>query len=221
MKTLKYLIGAAAAVALLATGSSVFAADDVTNSKHNLSATAGGGPVTASSETGICVFCHTPHNASMTAKPLWNRTINTTGYSMYDASWGTVVGAVDSQPGGVSAACLSCHDGTLALDAILNPPGAVTPATFADDNAMAGTEAGEEMLASSNAMLGQDMRNDHPISIAFDAGNAGFETPTAGAKIYNGKVECGSCHNPHDDSNVPFLRIANTASALCLDCHVK
>lgn len=220
MKTLKYLIGAAAAVALLATGSPAFAVDDIAGTKHDLS-TGGGGTVKSDVETGICVFCHTPHVASATAKPLWNRTINTSGYTMYNADWSsTIGGAVDSQPGGVSAACLSCHDGSIALDALLNPPGAVTPATFADDNAMAGTETGEEMLATSSAMLGMVLTNDHPISIAFAVTANEFQAPT-NAKIFNDKVECGSCHSPHDATLVPFLRTTNAASALCLDCHLK
>lgn len=34
-------------------------------------------------------------------------------------------------------------------------------------------------------------------------------------------VECGSCHDPHNDTNGTFLRISNTGSAVCLSCHVK
>lgn len=39
-------------------------------------------------------------------------------------------------------------------------------------------------------------------------------------------VECGSCHDPHNDatkaaSSVAFLRISNTASRICTTCHIK
>jgi len=34
-------------------------------------------------------------------------------------------------------------------------------------------------------------------------------------------VECASCHDPHTAANPTFLRISNTASAVCLACHVK
>ncbi|MBF0160992.1 MAG: cytochrome c3 family protein [Magnetococcales bacterium] len=34
-------------------------------------------------------------------------------------------------------------------------------------------------------------------------------------------VECASCHDPHQGSNATFLRIPNTASAVCLACHNK
>ncbi|MBI5196127.1 MAG: cytochrome C, partial [Nitrospirae bacterium] len=32
---------------------------------------------------------------------------------------------------------------------------------------------------------------------------------------------CGSCHNPHDNSNGTFLRVTNSGSGLCLKCHIK
>ena len=32
---------------------------------------------------------------------------------------------------------------------------------------------------------------------------------------------CGSCHNPHDNSNSNFLIESNASSALCLRCHIK
>ncbi len=43
-------------------------------------------------------------------------------------------------------------------------------------------------------------------------------------------VECGSCHDPHNDTtfnnvapnlSVAFLRVANTSSAICTTCHTK
>lgn len=33
------------------------------------------------------------------------------------------------------------------------------------------------------------------------------------------KVTCATCHDPHSNSTAPFLRLDNTADALCLDCH--
>lgn len=223
MKTLKYLIGAAVAVAMLGTGSSVFAVDDVAATKHNLST---GSTSTIKSTAGtdeVCVFCHTPHAASTTAKPLWNRTINTAGYTMYNTTWSTTIdGTVDTQPGGVSAACLSCHDGTIALDALLNPPGTATPGEFDTANVMAGTDTGEVMLGTSNANLGQDLTNDHPISITYAVTAGEFlDVSATDVKLYSSKVECGSCHNPHDSAIAPFLRISNSASGLCTTCHVK
>ena len=41
------------------------------------------------------------------------------------------------------------------------------------------------------------------------------------ARLFNGKVECSSCHLVHDPSIPPFLRKSNAGSQLCLTCHVK
>jgi len=59
--------------------------------KHNLSAS-GPGELKALTETRICVFCHTPHNAQP-ATPLWNKKIEHHGR---DA--GTAHGTVPALP---------------------------------------------------------------------------------------------------------------------------
>ncbi|HVT83233.1 MAG TPA: hypothetical protein VHM90_21520, partial [Phycisphaerae bacterium] len=45
----------------------------IVNSPHNLSAS-GPGTVKAAGESQVCIFCHTPHNATP-VKPLWNRAV--------------------------------------------------------------------------------------------------------------------------------------------------
>ncbi len=72
----------------------------------------------------VCVYCHTPHGAnSQIGAPLWNRTINPGNYTIYDKP--TTVGLEGrlNLPGPSSLTCLSCHDGTIAIDSILNMPG--------------------------------------------------------------------------------------------------
>jgi predicted CXXCH cytochrome family protein len=85
---------------------------------------------------------------------------------------------------------------------------------------------------TSAAYIGNDLTNDHPISITFDAGGAEFETAVAGmvgsggadsVPLYGSgldQVECGSCHNPHDATGVgKFLRFSE--AAVCTLCHIK
>ena len=40
-----------------------------------------------------------------------------------------------------------------------------------------------------------------------------------GVKLYNGYVECATCHDVHDPSKELLLR--ENAEYLCLTCHIK
>jgi predicted CXXCH cytochrome family protein len=40
-----------------------------------------------------------------------------------------------------------------------------------------------------------------------------------GVKLYEGRVECATCHNVHNPDNEPFLRIRS--DFLCQTCHIK
>ncbi len=101
----------------------------ITNTRHNLTQ----GPIVNNGDTmdsfrndygEVCVYCHTPHGANNTvALPLWNRTFNNPAYTTYDTlNTSTLTSDID-QPGINSLACLSCHDGTLGVDSIINMPG--------------------------------------------------------------------------------------------------
>lgn len=226
-------------------------AQGILNTKHNLSATStqtihvqGTDPTFGPATEEVCVFCHTPHGADTTVSaPLWNRAINTTGYTMYSSP--TYDATTDAQPTGVSQACLSCHDGTIAFDALRNLPGSGgysdTPPT--DGTRTAWTFTGtpdEKMPAAGITNLGQDLTNDHPVSMNYASAKSpsstsgtddhvtGFKDPDPateqfanGVRLYAGKVQCGSCHDPHRSDTPTFLRVPNTASTLCLTCHRK
>lgn len=179
------------------------AAAGVVDSEHDIS-------LTNTSTTEVCVFCHTPHSAVVGQQPLWNRALTASTFTVYDSD---TLDATPGQPTGTSKLCLGCHDGTLAIDAVSNPPNS-------------GFTQGTTLL-DGVANLGNDLSNDHPISIDYGLGG-GFVSAVGGAVgtlplfgTSNDQVECASCHNVHDDTNVPFLRVANGNSALCTTCHVK
>jgi predicted CXXCH cytochrome family protein len=211
---------------ILLNASGAFAAS-VVGSKHDLTSATGGSHYKTTGTDQVCVFCHTPHLSS-TVAPLWNRTASTVSYQMYNNSVsGTMDMTVAANPQGVSAVCLSCHDGTVAFDSLLNKPGAGSGAP----SGWSWNAAGNTMTSATSPtpMLGSDLRNDHPISVTYDASkDPAFVTSAGGAvnglPLYgSGKnqVECASCHNVHDNANAPFLRVANGGSALCLKCHIK
>jgi predicted CXXCH cytochrome family protein len=219
MKLLKIAILAAAVAGwtALAWGGTI----KLANSKHDLSS-GGGSTIKASDTTEICVFCHVPHNAQATTRaPLWNHTLSTSTmtWNPVNTTRNTVLPTSlsgDLQP---SAACLGCHDGTVALGDVLN----AGPYTVTGTNVTSG-----KLNSSSNAYIDVgNMEENHPIGVSKPAAKTGFtdfKTVAAGEPVNydaNGKVQCQSCHNPHlyDTIQQPFLKKTLAASGLCVTCH--
>lgn len=185
MKT-SFNMKAAAALALMM-ASSAAVAGSIVNTKHNLgmSTSTGISNRTAgnfnTATTEICVFCHTPHGAdSAAAVPLWNRSIGSgVTYNTY-ASLGTASLDTKQAPiGSVSLACLSCHDGTQAMNVVINSPGSNSTQDINTNVNGPGTGTWNEFGTMSDVptemiYLSTDLRNDHPISIQYAGGtNAG------------------------------------------------
>lgn len=191
-----------------------FAASGITGSGHDFSGKGWG-------SNEICVFCHAPHNAntSVSDAPLWNHGVTSTSFTLYTSP---TLQATTAQPTGVSKLCLSCHDGTVAIDSF-------------------GGNTGSNNI-SGDDLLGTSLANDHPVSITYNAALAtsdgGLEDPTvktvvalSGKTIDDGmlvshKIECASCHDVHNsrgDAGTAghLLLVNNSGSALCKTCHKK
>ena len=103
--------------------------EDVRKTKHNMTKNTDikVDPTSGSGTTEVCVFCHTPHgsNTQLTGHaPIWNRNVRPrTDFSPYTAPNFDASGTDPGRPKGVSLACLSCHDGVIAIDALVNAPG--------------------------------------------------------------------------------------------------
>jgi predicted CXXCH cytochrome family protein len=181
----------------------------IINSPHNLSVSSPG-TMYASTEIEICIFCHAPH-AATTDGPLWNHQMSSASYKPYTS--GTLKAAV-GQPNGSSRLCLSCHDGTVALGMVNNRRNAIAMNTT--------TMTGEDDL-------GTDLTKDHPISFTYNSALATADgnlvdpslLPSTVPLDRSSQVQCTSCHDPHNDEYGDFLVMDNTASALCLACHLE
>lgn len=227
-RKLSVLMTGVALAGMLAFTSAHAASVTDADSPHNMlvpaaSTTATGNEgVDASLASGrVCVFCHVPHNFATDAPaPLWNRADPSGPFTPYSSSTLDAGGGTAPSPTGVSLACLSCHDGVTAFNALLQNPGVTL-----------GTNTTMTDIAGTNAVVGPDLSNDHPVSIVTTADSA-INTPAtiiaAGVPLFGGgndTVQCASCHNPHDYGDTapfqPFMRISNDASALCTTCHIK
>ena len=192
-KLLRHLLSGAFIVGASFTMLVTPAMGGIAATKHNLSPS-GPGPnkVTAGTDE-ICVFCHTPHAADISAPvPLWNKALPSgAGYQTYaNLNSSTIDGEILSV-GSISLACLSCHDGTQAMDNIVNAPGSGGyDVTGGGANGLgyawagAGVDANGKMInqATTLSMLSTDLRNDHPIGIRYCGGGQTSATP-AGACV--------------------------------------
>ncbi len=179
----------------------------------------------------ICRPCHTPHNANLEIQdsPLWNHENTTAVFQVYTSS---TFDATPGQPAGKTKLCLSCHDGTVAIDNF------------------GGNSGGTRFIGVG--LIGTDLQKHHPVSITYDANLAsidgGLYDPTttlsglggtiAEDMLDGGKLECTSCHDVHVSRNTQgctgchnmhgpivtrtlSLLKSNDNSALCLTCHRK
>jgi len=161
----------------------------IANTKHNLGSTGTG--VNSFNGTGeICVFCHTPHGADTSAAvPLWNRVLaNPTTYTTYNSLGTSSLDGATAPVGSVSLACLSCHDGTQAMNVMINQPG--SGGYNATGGALAGTWSGADQTSGKMAAgiitnIGQDLRNDHPVGIQYGGGPKAGTVPAAPADYTN------------------------------------
>ncbi|MFO0829370.1 MAG: cytochrome c3 family protein [Phycisphaerales bacterium] len=212
MNLRKLMLVAGAAVAM--TGASANA--QIAISEHNFSSYGWSGGE-------ICKPCHTPHFAIAGVPRLWNHTLTTATYQMHEGP-----GTAEDNFDVASRMCLSCHDGTVALDSF-------------------GGQTGVNYIPAT-ANLGTDLTNDHPVGSdalypptpqpswwagSFHAPNAGGSSVGSGSNRLNLKawddngtnyyvVGCTTCHNAHNAGNYPHMtQTTNASSNLCLICHIK
>jgi predicted CXXCH cytochrome family protein len=159
-------------------------AAQIATTKHNLGTT-GPGPNRFGGTDELCVFCHTPHGADTSAAaPLWNRRISGTTYQTYDSLGTSTLDGKTAPVGSVSIACMSCHDGTQAMNVVINAPGSggYNPAGGPMAGVWTGAnQTGGQISPGLITNISPDLRNDHPIGIQYAGGGYNNTTPTSRA----------------------------------------
>ena len=203
-------------------------------------------------QSRICVYCHHPHNttryddATLAGySPLWNRKVTNKVFAAYNNgnmmgdSNGLILNGIESsdvahQMNGVPAVasvsilCMSCHDGTTALNAF---------SQTGNGTGSAGGGTSGNVITSYADFGADDLTNHHPIGMIWDdvfekddeiAGKTKILNIPNGIAIadvlYDGKMECVTCHDVHNTQNdgaERFLWTSNDRSAFCLVCHLK
>ncbi|HHI93375.1 MAG TPA: hypothetical protein ENK04_07680 [Gammaproteobacteria bacterium] len=211
---------------LVATGAFASIAGSIVNTRHNMGST-GQGPNTAdaANTAEICIFCHTPHGGSTTdangnkvAVPLWNKQLSTAVFSTYDQLGTSTLDAAVGTVGSVSLACLTCHDGTQAIDNIINAPGSSgydstgggvdgLTWTWNTDGSLntQGRFVNSVDVGGANIWaIGTDLTNDHPVSMQY--GGGGYSSPS---NLNGGAFN--SIAPTRDMDFLPAVNIAGTA----------
>lgn len=216
---------------------------DVSAGVHNLGSL-GTYQGKATNEDEVCIFCHTPHGGDLTV-PLWNRDLSYLnvglglgdGFTHYTS---TTLSAFASDVSNAtrivnveSLLCMSCHDGTVAMNSIINNSnrtGAAPndPPLMFDASFGFGTSPvigdPDGTLDVPPITLGKNLTDDHPISFSYysawadPANTSKLRTPaqavTSGMRFFGAgdvaggrRVECSTCHDPH----VNYTLTGNTA----------
>ena len=177
----KYILVTFAIGLVLAMGSIAMAITPgagIVGTLHDLSTTGAGGiAIGQAAETRICIFCHTPHHAAKSGDlaadikyfPLWNHEMSTASYATYTNGTeqsnmvsANLNAATLGQPGGVSKLCLSCHDGSVAINSYGHYNG--NPSVGAGSGA-----TGILMCGAYRVGAGGDLSNHHPVGFNYAA----------------------------------------------------
>lgn len=192
-----------------------------------------------------CQVCHIPHKAadySVANAPLWNHATATnaaTKYITYDQAGSATFNALGlgALTLGSSVACLSCHDGSIAVNQSYGK-------TSFNGNGGVGTNAPSFAIEAFNPATGKydgtgnSLTHMHPIGVSYSAAaNADPDivpAPAVGNKTTFSRmlkgplqtVECASCHDIHRtigaSATVSHELIVDLNNAqLCLTCHNK
>ncbi len=198
----------------------------ITVTKHNLSNAGLGTQANSLQSPGteaICVFCHTPHGADTNAAvPLWNRVLTGLGpYTTYDSLGTSSLDGSVAAVGSVSIACLSCHDGTQAMNVMINTPGSggYDPAGVTLSGTWVGPASAATPVGSLNyggttniVNIGTDLQNDHPVGVQYAGGGINATTHTTDTQF------AGTTNDA--DFNMPWRVTLNGAPVWYVDTAV-
>lgn len=182
-------------VAIAGIAMAMSASAGVRDSKHNLG-TSNLNTTQNRMTTGpgeVCVFCHTPHGSNTNVEaPLWNKSVPAANtFTSYSSS--TIDGGI-AQVGSVSIACLSCHDGSQAMDIMINQPGSggynaagaqIAGGVWANGSGTMDASTGQMLTATPVPGLGKDLGNDHPVGIQYAGGGITDTTTAMGDGDFN------------------------------------
>jgi len=217
----------------------------------------------------LCIFCHAPHHAYRLNSagaagtgplapadydylPLWNHDVTTQVFIPYNPGNDPLTGPKHAQStdvgifdhiGASSLLCLSCHDGTVAVNSYGNPPQDVRSISTGADFMGPQYNIGKDGYLANHHPIGFDYAAvaaadadiipaniavfDHTLDLDPSVGNLGIGWAAPQEFVENflpgGKMECSTCHAVHNKGNSgeKLLYVSDQNSNLCFSCHDK
>ncbi|HET9839263.1 MAG TPA: hypothetical protein VFR84_13600 [Candidatus Angelobacter sp.] len=189
----------------------------------------------AGASYSLCNFCHIAHKfGSAPTGPsylLWNHTLSSVAsYGVYTSD---SMASTTTDLGGqltVSNLCLSCHDGTVAVNSWYEPQVAANWAPLAQ---------GTFFMAQDHTV--RDLSKQHPVNFTYPdpttAANIGILPATNTSSIdgngnvplFAGKMQCATCHDAHAGPSsgahlffrtFPSTSAQTTTGSFCVYCHL-
>ena len=196
--------------------------------------------VAAGGNARLCSYCHSAHVPKEgVATPLWARK-SVMGQTFGKYSNPSSIDATIYDPGDVagqtdnySSMCMSCHDGSVGI--------------FADTKYETGGFVGDvsHVTNQDNMKNGEfDLAHVHPVNFNYVAvqakvpeelyppvdpisavwkgysGKNGSGGNYTTVRLFNGWMQCSSCHNPHMNSGIGTV-ITSDYGRRCVACHKK
>ncbi len=242
-----YLFVSVTSITTVAGEKSVWNANNILGSKHDLTSlneragVEAMGGVAFSDYGDACIYCHIPadkENESERAGqiPGWNRI--KPNYDSYELYSSPTLNSKVSRPGDISLLCLSCHDGMSAVDRVVfRPSGWMSADDYSlhmklndTDNISSCAKCHDGYVAHdiSNKVIGDKFNDDHPVAIRYlglKVDSPGFKSPDSargfnnGIRLYDGNIECATCHDIHQPDSYKLLRV--DTEILCSTCHTN
>ena len=175
-----------------------------------------------------CKGCHAPHSGALANGGaestglilLWSRSFPAAAntFGVYDSATmknkatdlgGTAL-TTSTDNRMYSLLCLSCHDGVTST---------FSPAMLSVN------KVGSKASFGTGAYESLGLTNDHPINMSYNPINnpalQPVATVTASLPLYGSTntIQCGTCHDSHNNVNTRFLRQVNN-TAHCTTCHI-
>jgi hypothetical protein len=191
----------------------------------------------------LCAFCHTPHHAlDASGGPLWSHALSTQNPAAYSSPSFDVKGIpINDAYLGDTRLCMSCHDGTVAIDSYYGNTGSnyIRTGTGFMDNPNLGTNMSQNhpvgfdltaVLAAGTGVGGSPNLNSGLTTSSTYLGNANSAV-TVGSRLFAGQfMTCRTCHDVHNQKNSTqnsikagtphfFLLGGQLNSGLCITCH--